>query len=520
MHPTTLRSAAAFALLTLVAAPSHAAGFDAGNTAWVIVASAFVLFMMIPGLALFYGGLVRTKNVLSVLMHCIALTAVGSVIWLACGYSLAFGTTGMEKGVVNLHSFVGTLDKAFLRGLTVDSAWGSIPEAVFFVFQLTFAVITPGLIVGAFAERMKFSAMLLFSALWMLLVYVPVAHMVWGGDGGFFWDRGVYDFAGGIVVHLTAGIAALIACIAVGPRLGYGRTAMLPHNLTMCFMGTGMLWVGWFGFNAGSALSASGLAALAFVNTATAASSATLAWAAIEMIHRGKPTALGAATAAVAGLVAITPACGNVSPLGAILVGVSVSAICYAAVTLLKPLFGYDDSLDAFGVHGIGGAWGAVATALFATSFGAGVESRSAQLLIQLEGVAFVALFAPLATWALLKGLAFAFGGLRVDEEAEFEGLDLVEHSESAYALGGGASVLERPASAPGERVLELAQEGDGRAREAISRAMAEAKRGGFDKTTGAAVGVGIVVSALAGWYAYYKLQQAREPYVPKAAVR
>ena len=427
---------------------------DSGDTAWVLTASALVLLMTLPGLALFYGGLVRAKNMLNVLVQCFASAAIVGVLWVLVGYSLAFG-----EG----NAFIGDFSKVGLAGITIDSVVANfaspprnIPELVFAAFQGMFAIITPALILGAVVERMKFKAFAAFIALWVLFVYCPVAHMVWSGKG-YFFAKSALDFAGGLVVHCTAGFSALVAAIVVGKRRGFGKEPMPPHSLPLCLTGAGLLWAGWFGFNAGSALSASGLAALAFVNTATAASSATLAWAAIEMIHRGKPTALGAATAAVAGLVAITPACGNVSPLGAILVGVSVSAICYAAVTLLKPLFGYDDSLDAFGVHGIGGAWGAVATALFATSFGAGVESRSAQLLIQLEGVAFVALFAPLATWALLKGLAFAFGGLRVDEEAEFEGLDLVEHSESAYALGGGASVLERPASAPGERVLELA---------------------------------------------------------------
>ena len=421
---------------------------DSGDTAWVLTASALVLLMTLPGLALFYGGLVRAKNMLSVLVQCFAAAAIVGVLWVLVGYSLAFG----EGNAV-----IGDFSKLGLAGVGVDAAVANfaspprnIPELVFVAFQGMFAIITPALIIGAVVERMKFRAFAAFIALWVLLVYCPIAHMVWSGKG-YFFAKSAIDFAGGLVVHCSAGFSALVAALVIGKRAGFGKEPMPPHNLPLCLAGAGLLWAGWFGFNAGSALSASGLAALAFVNTATAASTATLAWAAIELIHRGKPTALGAATAAVAGLVAITPACGNVSPLGAIAVGLGVAAICYAAVTFLKPLFGYDDSLDAFGVHGVGGAFGAVASALFATSFGAGVETRTDQLLIQLEGVAFVALFAPLATFVILKGLGFAMGSLRVDDESESAGLDLAEHSESAYALGGGTSVLEKPASAPPE---------------------------------------------------------------------
>jgi ammonium transporter, Amt family len=436
MLRSALRSLAALSLVSLFAAPSRAADFDGGDTAWVIVASAFVLFMMIPGLALFYGGLVRTKNVLSVLMHCIALTAVGSVIWLACGYSLVFGTAGMQKGVVNLHSFIGTLDRAFLRGLTVESAWGSIPEAAFFVFQLTFAVITPGLIVGAFAERMKFSAMLLFSALWMLLVYVPVAHMVWGGEGGFLADRGVLDYAGGIVVHLTAGVAALVACIVVGPRLGYGRTAMLPHNLTMCFTGTGMLWVGWFGFNGGSALAADGNAALAVLVTQISGATAAATWMAIEWIKR-KPSVLGIATGAVAGLAAVTPASGYIGPFGGFAIGALAGITCYYAATLLKQRLGYDDSLDVFGVHGVGGLLGTLLAAVFAApAFGGKGDpadySIGGQLVTQLTACVIVAIYTGAVSWALLRAVG-ALIGLRVDPESETRGLDLSLHDEGGY---------------------------------------------------------------------------------------
>ncbi len=423
---------------------------DSGDTAWVLTASALVLLMTLPGLALFYGGLVRAKNMLNVLVQCFAAAAIVGVLWVLVGYSLAFGDG---------NAFIGDFSKVGLVGITIDSVVANfaspprnIPELVFAAFQGMFAIITPALIIGAVVERMKFKAFAAFIALWVLLVYCPIAHMVWAGKG-YFFAKSAIDFAGGLVVHCSAGFSALVAAFVVGKRKGFGKEPMPPHSLPLCLAGAGLLWAGWFGFNAGSALSASGLAALAFVNTATAASAATLVWAGIEMLHRGKPTALGAATAAVAGLVAITPACGNVSPLGAIAVGFGVAVICYAAVTFLKPLFGYDDSLDAFGVHGVGGAWGAIASALFATTFGAGVETRTDQLLIQLEGVAFVALFAPLATFVILKGLAFAMGSLRVEEESEFEGLDLSEHSESAYALGGG-SVVERPASAPGSGAL------------------------------------------------------------------
>jgi len=429
------RTLAALGLL-VAAAPAHAQSSDAGHTAWVIVASALVLFMMIPGLALFYGGLVRTKNVLSVLMHCIALTSVGTVLWLACGYSLAFDTSGMSVGATNLHSFVGTLDKAFLRGLRVDSTSGAIPEAAFFVFQLTFAVITPGLIVGAFAERMKFSAMLLFSSLWMLLVYVPVAHMVWGGPGAFFTDLGVYDFAGGIVVHLTAGVAALVACIAIGPRQGYGRMPMLPHNLTMCFTGTGMLWVGWFGFNGGSALAADGNAAMAVLVTQVSGASAAATWMAIEWIKR-KPSMLGTATGAVAGLAAVTPASGFIGPFGGFAIGVAAGATCYFAATSLKQRLGYDDSLDVFGVHGVGGLLGTLLAAVFAAPLFGGKSdpatySIGAQLAKQATACALVAIYTAGMSLALLKAISATLG-LRVDADGETRGLDLSLHDEAGY---------------------------------------------------------------------------------------
>jgi len=423
---------------------------DSGDTAWVLTASALVLLMTLPGLALFYGGLVRAKNMLNVLVQCFAAAAIVGVLWILVGYSLAFGGG---------NAFIGDFSKVGLAGVTIDSFVANfaspprnIPELVFVAFQGMFAIITPALIIGAVVERMKFKAFAVFIALWVLLVYCPIAHMVWAGNG-YFFAKSAIDFAGGLVVHCSAGFSALVAALVIGKRKGFGSEPMPPHSLPLCLTGAGLLWAGWFGFNAGSALSASGLAALAFVNTATAASTATLAWAAIEMLHRGKPTALGAATAAVAGLVAITPACGNVGPLGAIAVGAGVAVVCYAAVTFLKPLFGFDDSLDAFGVHGVGGAWGALASALFATTLGAGVQTRTDQIMIQLEGIAFVAVFAPFATLVILKALGLVMGSLRVDEESEFEGLDLAEHSESAYALGG-ASIAPRPESAGEERAV------------------------------------------------------------------
>jgi Amt family ammonium transporter len=419
---------------------------DSGDTAWVLTSSALVLSMTLPGLALFYGGLVRSKNVLNVLMQCFISAGVVGVLWILVGYSLAFGTGG---------AFIGDLSKMGLAGVTMDSVTANfaspprnIPEYVFIMFQAMFAIITPALIIGAVAERMKFSVWIAFISIWLLAVYCPIAHMVWGSEGWIFKASAI-DFAGGLVVHMSSGFSALVAAIMLGKRRGFGKEPMPPHSLPLCVMGAGLLWFGWFGFNAGSALSASPLAALAFINTSTATSTAVVTWAAIEWIHRGKPTALGIATAAVAGLVAITPACGNVSPMGAIAVGFGVCIVCYAALTFLKPMAGYDDSLDAFGVHGLGGAWGALASGLFAVTLGAGIESNAQQFMVQLKGVAFTAIFAPVMTVAILIVLKMVFGSLRVDEEAEDIGLDLSQHSESAYvSVGsgmGGGTLVERP---------------------------------------------------------------------------
>jgi Amt family ammonium transporter len=404
---------------------------DTGNTAWMLTSSALVLMMTIPGLALFYAGLVRAKNTLSLFMQCLVAAGAIGVAWILVGYSLAFAPG---------NAFVGGLSKLGLAGITPDTLWGgyTIPEYVFVMFQAMFAIITPALMIGAFAERMRFAPYLAFTVLWLLVVYCPLAHMVWGG--GWIGAMGAKDFAGGLVVHMSSGYSALVAAILLGKRAGFGREPMPPHNLPFTVVGAALLWVGWFGFNAGSELAADGIAGLAFLTTSTATSTALVTWVAIEWIHRGKPTVLGAATAAVAGLVAITPACAFVSPLGSMLVGAGVAFLSYLAVTVLKPALGYDDSLDVFGVHGIGGTWGALATGLFMADFARpeGV-SWGQQVWIQTQSVLFTAAFAPLATLLILGLLRAVFGSLRVRDEAEFEGLDLSEHSESAYLFGAAS---------------------------------------------------------------------------------
>jgi Amt family ammonium transporter len=442
-------AAAAVTLVSTAAARAADAPpvFDTGDTAWVLTASALVLMMTLPGLALFYGGLVRSKNVLNVLMQCVLSAGIVGVLWILVGYSLAFGTG---------NGWIGDLSKLGLAGVTPDSATANfatpprnIPEYAFVMFQAMFAIITPALILGAIAERMRFGVWCAFITIWLLAVYCPLAHMVWSSEGWIF-KAGAIDFAGGLVVHMSSGFSAIVAAIMLGKRRGLGRDPMPPHSLPLCLVGAGLLWTGWFGFNAGSALSASPLATLAFLNTSTAASTAVVAWALIEWLHRGKPTALGGATAAVAGLVAITPACGNVAPAGAIAIGVGVAIISYAACTFLKPAFGYDDSLDVFGVHALGGAWGALASGLFAVTLGSGIESNLQQVMVQLRGIAFVVGFAPVATAVILLGLQAVFGSLRVADEAEMEGLDLSEHSESAYGFAGGGTVAPEAAGTQG----------------------------------------------------------------------
>ncbi|MDE2797661.1 MAG: ammonium transporter [Gemmatimonadota bacterium] len=409
---------------------------NSGDTAWMLTSTALVLFMTIPGLALFYGGLVRTKNVLSVLMQCFALTAIMTLVWVIIGYSLAFNTDGMEAGTTNINSFVGGLGTMFLSGVTASSLSGTIPETVFITFQMTFAIITPALIVGAFAERMKFSAMILFSILWSIVVYAPICHMAWSGDGSFFGDMGVLDFAGGTVVHINAGIAALVACIVIGKRQGYPDTLMAPHSLTITVIGASMLWVGWFGFNAGSAVAADGAAGMAMLVTQVATASATLGWIAAEWIKHGKPSILGAVTGAVAGLVAITPASGSVGPMGAIVVGLASGVICFWAATSLKRALGYDDSLDAFGVHGIGGIVGALLTGIFAAESlggqGLSADSIGGQFVVQLVGVVFTIVYCGVLSFILLK-IVDAIVGLRVSQDEETEGLDIALHDERGY---------------------------------------------------------------------------------------
>ncbi|HEB88900.1 MAG TPA: ammonium transporter [Deltaproteobacteria bacterium] len=401
------------------------ARLSAGDTAWVLTSTALVLMMTLPGLALFYGGLVRAKNVLSILMQCLISAGLVGVLWVLFGYSLAFADG---------NSIVGGFGKVGLEGIGPETLSGTIPELVFIMFQGMFAIITPALMLGAFAERMRFGPYLAFIGTWVIVVYCPLAHQVWGG--GWLSDLGAIDFAGGLVVHMSSGFSALAAAIFLGKRRGFGREPMPPHSVPLTVIGASLLWVGWFGFNAGSELAADGVAALAFLNTSTAASMATLSWVFIEWSHRGKPTVLGAATGAVAGLVAITPACANVSPLGSIAVGLGAAAICYLAVTLLKPALGYDDSLDVFGVHGIGGAWGALATGIFIMNgeLPDGV-SRLDQIGTQATSIVYVAILAPVLTLAILFALKLVFGPLTVSAEAEHMGLDLAEHSESAYVV-------------------------------------------------------------------------------------
>ncbi|ENC9882856.1 TPA: ammonium transporter [Pseudomonas aeruginosa] len=441
----TLRKIAGLGALLSLALPGVALAaeepvLNSGDTAWMLISTALVLLMTIPGLALFYGGMVRAKNVLSIMMQCFAITGLITILWVVYGYSLAFDTAGMEKGVLNFNSFVGGLDKAFLSGLTADgltSATALFPESVFITFQMTFAIITPALIVGAFAERMKFSAMLIFMAVWFTVVYAPIAHMVWSGDGALMWDWGVLDFAGGTVVHINAGIAGLVACLVLGKRKGYPTTPMAPHNLGYTLVGAAMLWIGWFGFNAGSAAAANGTAGMAMLVTQIATAAAALAWMFAEWITHGKPSALGIASGVVAGLVAITPAAGTVGPMGALVIGLASGVICFFAATSLKRALKYDDSLDAFGVHAVGGIVGALLTGIFAApslgGFGS-VEDIGAQFFVQFKGVAFTVVYTAVVTFVILKVLDLVMG-LRVTEEEEAVGLDLALHNERGYNL-------------------------------------------------------------------------------------
>tara|TARA_X000001036_G_scaffold88646_1_gene80894 strand:- start:2341 stop:3696 length:1356 start_codon:yes stop_codon:yes gene_type:complete len=397
------------------------------NTAWILTSTALVLFMTIPGLAFFYGGLVRNKNVLSVLMQCFALTCLVSIMWVIVLYGLAFGDGG------SLNSIIGSFDQIFMSGLTNESLSGDIPESVFAMFQLTFAIITPALIVGGFAERMKFSSMLLFSTLWMIFVYAPICHMVWGG--GWLGDLGVMDFAGGTVVHVNAGIAALVAAVMLRERRGFPATPMPPHNLTMTVAGASMLWVGWFGFNAGSALAADQSAGMAMLVTHIGAAAGSLSWMGREWMKQGKPSVLGIVTGMVAGLGTITPASGFVGPMGALFIGVSAGLICYEATQYIKKVLKIDDSLDVFPVHGVGGILGTILTGVFASaSFGGmGLEnSISTQVFIQIIGVVFTIIWCGFFTYIILK-LVDNLLGLRISEEEEETGIDLAEHGEKGY---------------------------------------------------------------------------------------
>jgi Amt family ammonium transporter len=402
---------------------------DSGDTAWVLTSTALVLFMTIPGLSLFYAGLVRSKNALSVLMQCFAITCMVSILWLVYGYSLAFSDGGGAQAAI------GGLGNVFLSGVGRDSVSGTIPESVFVMFQLTFAIITPALIVGAFAERMRFSAMLCFSALWLTLVYLPICHWVWGG--GWLGELGVLDFAGGTVVHITAGVGAIVAAMVLGNRRGFPTTAMPPHNLSLTVAGAGMLWVGWFGFNAGSAVTAGGDAGMAMLATHISAAAGSLAWMFMEWWRYGKPSVLGIVTGMVAGLGTITPASGFVGPAGALAIGLSAGVICFLATGYIKRSLKIDDSLDVFPVHGVGGMLGTTLTGVFVVSQlgGAGLSegtSMGGQVFTQLIGVAATVTWTAIVTFVILK-VVDAVVGLRVSEEEEIDGLDISQHEEKAY---------------------------------------------------------------------------------------
>jgi len=417
-------------LLGMLPSLALADELSAGDTAWMLTATALVLFMTIPGLSLFYAGMVRSKNVLSVLMQCFAITALMTVLWVIYGYNLAFGDGG------GMNAFWGGFGNLFLAGMGVDSMTGTIPESVFMTFQMTFAIITPALIVGAFAERMKFSALLLFMGVWLTIVYAPICHWVWGG--GWLGDYGVLDFAGGTVVHINAGVAGLVAALVLGKRKGFGTAAMPPHNLTLSVIGASMLWVGWFGFNAGSELAADGTAGMAMAVTQVAAAAAALAWMFAEWKVHGKPSVLGIISGAVAGLIAITPASGSVGPMGALAIGAAAGVGCYWAATSLKRALGYDDSLDVFGVHAVGGIIGAMLTGVFSAvslgGSGLAHDTIPEQLIAQGLGVGVTIIYTAVVSFIILKVID-ALIGLRVDEDSETEGLDVSQHDERGYIL-------------------------------------------------------------------------------------
>lgn len=421
-----------FLFLSVLSASAFAEELNAANTAWILTATALVLFMTLPGLALFYGGLVRSKNILSVLMQCFAIAGIASIFWVVIGYSIAF-----DEG----NPYFGGFSKAFFAGIGEGTLSGDIPESLFALFQMTFAVITPALIIGGFAERTKFSAVLLFTVLWLLVVYAPITHWVWGG--GWLGSMGLLDFAGGTVVHITAGVAALVAAIMIGPRRDFGKSAVKPHNLTMTVTGAAMLWVGWFGFNGGSALAANGDAAMAMLVTHISAAMGAMTWMFIEWIKYGKPTALGTVTGMVAGLGTITPASGFVGPAGALVIGFLAGLVCFNATLLIKQKFKIDDSLDVFPVHGVGGILGTLLAGVFASTqlgifsgqgFADGISSITEQLTVQAIGVGATFLYTLVAT-VIIFIIVRMITGLRCDGDTETQGLDIVEHEERGYTL-------------------------------------------------------------------------------------
>jgi Amt family ammonium transporter len=423
-------------LLILLPSLSFAADeplVDGANTAWILTSTALVLFMTLPGLALFYGGLVKSRNVLSILMQCFAIAGIATIFWLVVGYILAFSGDG---------AFVGNFSKMFFAGVTEGSVMGDIPESLFALFQMTFAVITPALIIGGFAERVKFSAVLLFTILWLAFVYAPITHWVWGG--GWLQEMGLLDFAGGTVVHITAGVAALVTAIMIGPRKSFVRGNTAPHNMTMTITGAGMLWVGWFGFNGGSALAANGDAAMAMLVTHISAATGAITWMCYEWKKYGKPTALGTVTGMVAGLGTITPASGFVGPAGALVIGFLAGIVCFNATLMIKQKFKIDDSLDVFPVHGVGGILGTFLAGIFASTqlgifsgqgFADGIESMSAQIGVQLVGIISTFVYTAIATFLIFKVVGMITNGVRVSDDEESQGLDLVDHNERGYEL-------------------------------------------------------------------------------------